>query len=231
MAELLSTRRTPRAPQLSALGWTHSSLGEARCPRLRRSQGLPIANGIREAPRSVRHPEQPAAAASARCPTTARLARRTDGARRRGETQPSEASRDSGTTSALRGGGPQAVTSACRRLEAVECALGVGAGGQGSRGLADLGFVGASGLAVAASIDVLASLLVGLGAARIVTTVGRPSVTRTVEQLSRLSDPIVAAATALLRSTAGWTVAPIARCGASPAPSPRRVAGPCPGVA
>jgi undecaprenyl-diphosphatase len=47
-------------------------------------------------------------------------------------------------------------------------------------------------------IDVLASLFVGLGAAVIVTTIGRPSVTWTVEQLSRLSDPVVAAAVAFI---------------------------------
>lgn len=40
-------------------------------------------------------------------------------------------------------------------------------------------------------LDVLASLFVGLGAALIVTTVGRPSVKWTAEQFSRLSDPIV----------------------------------------
>jgi undecaprenyl-diphosphatase len=40
-------------------------------------------------------------------------------------------------------------------------------------------------------LDVLASFFVGLGAAVIVTTVCRPSVEWTTEQLSRLSDPIV----------------------------------------
>jgi undecaprenyl-diphosphatase len=47
-------------------------------------------------------------------------------------------------------------------------------------------------------LDVLASLIVGLGAALIVTTVGRPTVKWTVEQLSRLSDPVVGSATALI---------------------------------
>lgn len=47
-------------------------------------------------------------------------------------------------------------------------------------------------------LDVLASLFVGLSAALIVTTVGRPSVRWTVEQLSRLSDPVVGAAAALI---------------------------------
>ena len=47
-------------------------------------------------------------------------------------------------------------------------------------------------------LDVLASLLVGLGSALIVTTVGRPSVKWTVERLSRLSDPVVAAVAALI---------------------------------
>jgi undecaprenyl-diphosphatase len=47
-------------------------------------------------------------------------------------------------------------------------------------------------------LDVLASLFVGLGAALIVTTVGRPSVKWTAEQLSRLSDPVVGAAAALI---------------------------------
>ncbi len=52
-------------------------------------------------------------------------------------------------------------------------------------------------------LDVAASLLVGAGAALIVTTVGRPSVKWTVEQLSRLSDPIVSAATGLVASRRG----------------------------
>jgi len=47
-------------------------------------------------------------------------------------------------------------------------------------------------------LDVLASLFVGLGAALVVTTVGRPSVKWTVEQLSRLSDPVVGGAAALI---------------------------------
>ena len=47
-------------------------------------------------------------------------------------------------------------------------------------------------------LDVLASLFVGLGAALVVTTVGRPSVKGTVEQLSRLSDPVVGGAAALI---------------------------------
>lgn len=47
-------------------------------------------------------------------------------------------------------------------------------------------------------IDVLASFLVGLGAALVVTTVARPSVTWTVEQLSRLTDPVVGSAIALV---------------------------------
>ncbi len=46
-------------------------------------------------------------------------------------------------------------------------------------------------------LDVLASLLVGLGSALIVTTVGRSSVTWTARQLSRLSDPVVGAVAAL----------------------------------
>lgn len=40
-------------------------------------------------------------------------------------------------------------------------------------------------------LDVLTSLLVGLGAALVVTTVGRPSVTWTADKLGRLSDPVV----------------------------------------
>ena len=47
-------------------------------------------------------------------------------------------------------------------------------------------------------LEVLASLFVALGAALIVTTVGRPSVKWTAEQLSRLSDPVVGAAAALI---------------------------------
>lgn len=47
-------------------------------------------------------------------------------------------------------------------------------------------------------VDVLASLFVGLGAALIVTTVGRPSVRWTAEQLSRISDPVVGGAAALI---------------------------------
>jgi undecaprenyl-diphosphatase len=47
-------------------------------------------------------------------------------------------------------------------------------------------------------LDVLASLFVGLGAALLVTTVGRPSVKWTVTQLSRISDPIVDGAAALI---------------------------------
>jgi membrane-associated phospholipid phosphatase len=43
-------------------------------------------------------------------------------------------------------------------------------------------------------VDVAASVLVGLGSAAIVTTVGRPAVSWLVTQLSRLSDPVVAAA-------------------------------------
>lgn len=43
-------------------------------------------------------------------------------------------------------------------------------------------------------LDVLTSLFVGLGAASVVTTVGRPSVTWTADQLSRLSDPVIRAA-------------------------------------
>jgi undecaprenyl-diphosphatase len=46
-------------------------------------------------------------------------------------------------------------------------------------------------------VDVLASLFVGLGAALVVTTVGRPSVKWTVEQLSRFSDPVVSSAITL----------------------------------
>lgn len=49
-------------------------------------------------------------------------------------------------------------------------------------------------------VDVLASLFVGLASALVVTTVGRPSVKWTVEQLSRLSDPIVGSAVALISS-------------------------------
>jgi membrane-associated phospholipid phosphatase len=41
-------------------------------------------------------------------------------------------------------------------------------------------------------VDVVASLLVGLGSAALVTTLGRPSVSWTVRQLSKLSDPLVA---------------------------------------
>jgi undecaprenyl-diphosphatase len=47
-------------------------------------------------------------------------------------------------------------------------------------------------------LDVLASLFVGLGAALVVTTVGRPSVKWTAEQLSRLSDPVVATVSSLI---------------------------------
>lgn len=47
-------------------------------------------------------------------------------------------------------------------------------------------------------VDVLASLAVGLGAAIVVTTVGRASVTWTVSLLSRISDPVVAAVTGLV---------------------------------
>lgn len=47
-------------------------------------------------------------------------------------------------------------------------------------------------------LDVLASLFVGLGAALVVTTVGRPCVRWTAEQFSRLSDPVVGAATAFI---------------------------------
>ena len=43
-------------------------------------------------------------------------------------------------------------------------------------------------------VDVLASVLVGLGSALAVTTVGRPYVSWGVRQLSRLSDPVVAGA-------------------------------------
>jgi undecaprenyl-diphosphatase len=43
-------------------------------------------------------------------------------------------------------------------------------------------------------VDVAASVLVGLGSAAVVTTVGRPAVEWLVLQLSRLSDPVVAAA-------------------------------------
>ena len=54
-------------------------------------------------------------------------------------------------------------------------------------------------------VDVLASLLVSLVAALVVTTVGRPSVGWTARQLSRVSDPITEAATSLIarRHTAG----------------------------
>lgn len=41
--------------------------------------------------------------------------------------------------------------------------------------------------------DVAASLLVGLGSALLVTTIGRPYVTRLVRALSRLTDPVVSA--------------------------------------
>ncbi len=47
-------------------------------------------------------------------------------------------------------------------------------------------------------LDVLASLFVGLVAALVVTTVGRPSVKWMAEQLSRLSDPIVGRAAAII---------------------------------
>ncbi len=47
-------------------------------------------------------------------------------------------------------------------------------------------------------LDVLASLFVGLGAALFVTTVGSPSVKWTVEQLSRLSDPVVGTVAAFI---------------------------------
>lgn len=47
-------------------------------------------------------------------------------------------------------------------------------------------------------VDVLASLFVGLGAALIVTTVGRPSVKWATARLSRLSDPVVGAAGGLI---------------------------------
>ena len=43
-------------------------------------------------------------------------------------------------------------------------------------------------------IDVLASVLVGLGSALAVTTAGRPYVSWGVRRLSRLSDPVVAGA-------------------------------------
>jgi membrane-associated phospholipid phosphatase len=44
-------------------------------------------------------------------------------------------------------------------------------------------------------VDVGASVLVGLGSALLVTTVGRPSITWSVRQLSRVTDPVVAAVT------------------------------------
>lgn len=47
-------------------------------------------------------------------------------------------------------------------------------------------------------LDVFASLLVGLGAALLVVTVGRPSVTWTARQLSRVSDPVVRSAISAL---------------------------------
>jgi hypothetical protein len=49
-----------------------------------------------------------------------------------------------------------------------------------------------------AAADALALLILGLGAALIVTTVGRPSVRWTAEQSSRLSDPAVGTVTALI---------------------------------
>lgn len=48
-------------------------------------------------------------------------------------------------------------------------------------------------------LDLVASLLVGLGAALLVTTLGRPYVTWAVRQISRVTDPVVAAARRPLR--------------------------------
>jgi undecaprenyl-diphosphatase len=50
-------------------------------------------------------------------------------------------------------------------------------------------------------VDVGTSLLVGLGSALTVTTVGRPAIVWGVRQLSRLSDPIVTGAYAMITST------------------------------
>lgn len=50
-------------------------------------------------------------------------------------------------------------------------------------------------------LDVAASLLVGLGSAALVTTLGRPYVAWIVRQLSRLSDPVVAGTRRRLAST------------------------------
>ena len=50
-------------------------------------------------------------------------------------------------------------------------------------------------------VDVATSLLVGLGSAIVVTTVGRPFIAGAVRQLSRVSDPVVAGARGWIAST------------------------------
>ncbi len=50
-------------------------------------------------------------------------------------------------------------------------------------------------------VDVATSLLIGLGSALLVTTAGRPHIAWAVEQLSRISDPVVAGARGLLDSS------------------------------